>query len=134
MGSGAACIIGDLTSVFRQTDWLDRQMDEESSTASQFRLKPDFAAVFLNHYAMGEGEALSRAFADLLGREERVKNSAADGFGNPGAGIGNRDFRKLARARVPIVIRPISPSVTFSLMACAAFTIRFRTTWLISPA
>src|SRR5208282_2416512 len=37
------------------------------------------------------------------------------------------------RDRVPTVMCPFSPSLTLSLMACAAFTTRFRTTWLISP-
>src|ERR1700741_1618414 len=74
-------------------DRPQRQSHEERGAAAELRLEVDRSAVSLHDDVARDGESLSGAAPDLLGREERIENPRTDAFGNSTAGIrdGNDD-------------------------------------------
>ncbi|MEY2409174.1 MAG: hypothetical protein QOF48_1844 [Verrucomicrobiota bacterium] len=90
--------------------------------------------VLVHDHGMCDGQTLAGALAHALGGEERVKDPATRLFGNPGAHVANANTQPLFLwVEIVMVPLPLVASPTTSAMACAALTMRLRTTWLNSP-
>src|SRR6185437_12702116 len=75
-----------------RSEGLNGKLDKKSRSAAHFRLKPDFAAVFLHDYVMSQGQALSGTLADIFGGEKRVEDSCPDTLRDSCSRIAHGDF------------------------------------------
>ena len=71
--------------------WLslaaDWQADVERGALAGFRGEVQAAAVFIDHNAAGDGQALSRALAHVFGGEEGLKDFLANFRSNARSGV-----------------------------------------------
>ena len=70
----------------------ERQRKRKAGSLAERAVAGDRAAMFLDD-AVGDGQTEAGAFADLLGREERIVDARELIRRNPGAGVGNLDGR-----------------------------------------
>ena len=66
---------------------FDRKPNEECRALSNLRVEGEAPIVPVHYDRPSNGQALTRAAADLFGREERIKNAIADLLRNPVSGV-----------------------------------------------
>src|SRR5262245_36931577 len=71
---------------------VDRQAQEEGGADAELGLEAQRPAVLVDDDIASDREALAGAAADVLGGEERIVDLVADGLGDAGAGVADRDL------------------------------------------
>ena len=118
--------------------WTNGHAYFEGRAVSHFAVEVDRPSMTLHDDGPGDGQSLPRAASHLLGGEEGIEDLVANRLGNAGAGVLHVDFDPVSVAagadgdRSPLARTQYRP-VRRASMACAALTIRFRSTWFRSP-